>query len=534
MKAYFGYIRVSTKRQGAGASLSQQKTAITEYAAKRHLAIIEWFVEQETAAKQGRTQFTKMMAGLEADRAQGVIIHKIDRSARNLRDWVQLGELFDRGVDVQFAHEGLDLTTRAGRLTGDLLAVIAADFIRNNREEVLKGFYGRLNQGLYPLRAPLGYLDCGKGKPKTIDPTKGPLVRQMFELYASGRYSLWTLRAEMKRRGLRNHAGKVLSVNSTTRALHNSFHIGIIKIERRGETFQGVHRPLVPKRTFDRVQLILAGRCPKRVNKHDFTFRRRITCTTCGRHLYGELQKGHTYYRCHGRNCGGTSFRETTVEERVRDLLALIAFDEEEMRDLRDVGDEEKAKDETVEQTRIANLTRLTGLCDDRLIRLTDALLDGAIDKPTFEDRKERLLHERREVQDAIANSEGSHGSAALIEKLELGNTALLGFGSLDAIDRRDAVELAVSNLTAEGKELAVTLQFPFDRIAAARKSKLCAPCWSTPRNGSKSCEARNGSTCRYSSEEITNLFLELRDSLPAYLAGPAAVERSLPAPQIL
>ena len=57
----------------------------------------------------------------------------------------------------------LDLNTRGGRLSADIQAVVAADFIRNLREETKKGFYGRLKQGLYPICAPIGYLDRGGG-----------------------------------------------------------------------------------------------------------------------------------------------------------------------------------------------------------------------------------------------------------------------------------------------------------------------------------------------------------------------------------
>jgi site-specific DNA recombinase len=515
MKSYFGYIRVSTKKQGTGVSLPQQKTAIAEYAAKHNLTITDWFAEKETAAKQGRVQFTKMMAGLEAGRAQGVVIHKIDRSARNLKDWVQLGELFDRGIDVQFAHEGLDLTTRSGRLTGDLLAVIAADFIRNNRDEVLKGFYGRLNQGLYPLAAPLGYLDRGKGKPKEACPERGPLVRQMFELYATGRFTLWTLRTEMKRRGLRNRAGKVLSVNSTARVLHNPFYIGIIKIENRRESFQGVHAPLVRKRVFDRVQSILAGRCPTRVIKHDFPFRRLISCAVCGRHLYGELQKGHVYYRCHGRGCRGTSLRETDVMERLHDIFALLAFTDGELRDLREVGDEEEASDESAEEARKANLACALGLCEDRLTRLTDAFLDAAIDKETFEARKATLLAERADIREAIQTPAEERPGASLAKKLELGNMAQQRHGALNPDEERDVVEMLVSNLAVEGKELGVRLQFPFDVVAETRKSKLSAPHRGTARKGAISCEPRkvgDVSPPSFSKTEIIKLYKRLSE----------------------
>jgi DNA invertase Pin-like site-specific DNA recombinase len=80
------------------------------------------------------------------------VIHKIDRSARNLRDWADLGDLIDAGVDVHFANETMDLKSRGGRLSADILAVVAADFIRNNREETRKSFYRRLKQGIYGWR----------------------------------------------------------------------------------------------------------------------------------------------------------------------------------------------------------------------------------------------------------------------------------------------------------------------------------------------------------------------------------------------
>ena len=170
MKPYFGYIRVSDKKQEKGVSLEAQKSDIEKFALQRGFHVVAWFVEVQTAAKAGRGVFSGMLARLDKGEAQGVIIHKIDRGARNLEDWNNLSKLFDRGVDVQFAHEPIDLHTRGGRLSADILAVVAADFIRNNRQEAKKGFYGRLEQGVYPLPAPIGYLDKGAGIPKDVRP----------------------------------------------------------------------------------------------------------------------------------------------------------------------------------------------------------------------------------------------------------------------------------------------------------------------------------------------------------------------------
>jgi site-specific DNA recombinase len=318
MKRYLGYIRVSTVKQGErGVSLQEQREAIARYAERNRLSLAERFEERETAAKQGRPIFSKMLKQLRRGKACGVIIHKIDRSARNLKDWADLGQLIDEGIDVRFSQESLDLNTRGSRLSADIQAVVAADFIRNLREETRKGFYGRLKQGLYPLPAPVGYLDRGKGMQKIPDPKAAPLVRKAFELYASGAYNLHGLRAEIERLGLRNRRGGSLSINGLSTLLNNPFYAGVVRIRRTGETFAGTHEPLVSLALFDRVQAVLKGKTNTRVRSHEFLFRRILKCKLCGYHLIGEIQKGHVYYRCHTRDCATKGVREDSVEGKV-------------------------------------------------------------------------------------------------------------------------------------------------------------------------------------------------------------------------
>src|SRR5579871_1200053 len=202
-KPVFGYIRVSTVKQGQhGVSLQEQRDAILRYASHNGMEIISWFEEQETAAKRGRPVFTKMLKLLRQGKAKGVVLHKIDRGARNLKDWADIADLSDAGIEVHFANESIDLHSRGGRLSADIQAVVAADYIRNLKEETRKGFYGRLKQGLYPLPSPIGYLDMGSGKPKEPDPKTAPLVKRAFELYATGHYTLDTLPAELHTLGL--------------------------------------------------------------------------------------------------------------------------------------------------------------------------------------------------------------------------------------------------------------------------------------------------------------------------------------------
>src|SRR5690349_16939432 len=101
MNKCYAYTRVSTTKQGEkGVSLQEQRSAIEVYAQRQGITITEWFEERVTAAKRGRPIFSTMLKKLRNGGANGLVIHKIDRSARNLRDWADLGELIDSGVAV--------------------------------------------------------------------------------------------------------------------------------------------------------------------------------------------------------------------------------------------------------------------------------------------------------------------------------------------------------------------------------------------------------------------------------------------------
>lgn len=469
MTEYFAYIRVSTARQGErGSSLQEQRSAIEGYAQRFGLVIKEWVEERETAAKRGRAGFTKMLGHLRAGEARGVIIHKIDRSARNLKDWADLGELIDLGVDVHFANESLDLTSRGGRLSADIQAVVAADYIRNLRDEVRKGFYGRLHQGVYPLPAPVGYLDQGKGVPKAIDPVMGPLVRQAFELYASGQFTLDALVPEMERRGLRNRPGKPLKRSMLSRIFNNPFYIGIIHIRSTGERFEGKHNPLVRKALFDRTQDILSGKIRHLGLKHGFLYRRLFRCGSCTRALAPERQKGHVYYRCHGRECPGTSVREQLLSDEIERALSAVHLSPSLLLMLRaHVETREADMDEDHADLLKAARLRLAQL-EDREHRLTDALIERLIDRPVFDDRRKALLGEKTAIREEITAMEGgiTEVRARVWGKFELAETASRSHESVISAEKLEVVKRLSSNLVVSGKSVVVELSSFFQRLA--------------------------------------------------------------------
>jgi len=478
MKDVFGYIRVSTIRQGQGVSLQEQKSAILTHARANNLDIVEWFEEKETAAKRGRPIFSTMLERLRNKDASGVIIHKIDRSARNLKDWAELGELLDSGVDVHFAYESIDLHARGGRLSADIQAVIAADYIRNLRDETKKGVYGRLKQGLYPLPAPIGYLNMGSGKPKKPDPQKAPYIKLAFQLYATGRHSLDEIKEILTKKGLKSFNHGKLSRNGIATILHNPFYIGIIRINRTNEIFKGIHKPIISKRLFDKVQDVLAGKNIKGSGKHCFPFRRLFKCATCGYAMIGEKQKQFVYYRCHSKTCKGTIVRQDKIERLLKKKLKPLKFSKEDVEEINEVI---KVKIQEKEDE-IKDVKKSLKLKHDKLKtkldNLTDALIDGDIDKDSFNRRKESILFEMKDIEENLREIESNKGikSDEAVKKLELLKSLYLSYVHGSEVEKRELLKTTTSNLSVYRKKVVITLHSPFQELSKRLNCAYSSP----------------------------------------------------------
>ena len=485
MNAYFAYARVSTPRQGEkGVSLSEQKEAIERYAKVHGLDIVRWFEERESASHQGRPAFGEMLGLLRRKTIQGVIIHKIDRSARNLEDWVDVGKLVDAGVEIHFATENLDLRTVAGRLSADIQAVVAAHYSRNLREEVKKGIYGRLKQGIYPFGSPIGYLDQGGGKVKIPDPSSAPFVRDAFQLYHSGKFSLPQLTYEMHRRGLRNRSGTPFTMSALAKMLQNPFYIGLIRIRKTGQMFDGNHEPLVSADMFEAVQALLAGKKVDRINRQVFQFSRIATCASCGYSLIAERKKGHVYYRCHNRPfknpavCPSTLVREEFIDEAIINCLADVDLTDDELAMARTVLSR-KRKDLQQERNEMIQAQQLQlDRVQSRLAKLMDLLMDGTVDKALFNDKQNALLVEKVRIQEMLAESR--QGSTRVVEELEntveLAKSPSMLYKVASSEKKRELVKTLLSNLTVSRKTIEITLALPFRIIREREKQIIGGP----------------------------------------------------------
>lgn len=451
MKPCFGYIRVSTQKQGEGVSLEAQKDAITVFASRHDLTITKWFEEKQTAAKGGRPKFNHMLRQLKQGAAKGVIIHKIDRSARNLRDWAMFSELPDIGIDVFVATESLDFNSRGGRLTADIQAVIAADYIRNLREECIKGMNGRLKQGLFPWGAPPGYLNRGGGKPKIPCPRTAPLIKLLFELYASRQYSYETLLEEMHQRGLRNTRGGRLTLCGLGNILQNPFYIGLIYVRSTGQTYEGIHEPIIPIATWNRVQQIRNERSGPKSTRHNHLFQGIFLCGLCGKPMVPEIQKGRVYYRCKPISCPTKTIREDVLQDAIVGELHNLQLNARAVEQASKMTSPDTISD-LAEQRAALSLQ----IADEkkRLDRLEDLLIDETLSPDAFKRKEYSIKLRLADLRDQLKKIPDPEAEKANLANLaELRKNLVSLYENANRAEKRMIIENVWSNRTVTGKK---------------------------------------------------------------------------------
>ena len=186
-------------------------------------------------------------------------LHKIDRSARNLKDWSVIQDLAEQGVDVRFSQEAVNLGSNEGKLTGDFLAVIASHYIPQSSRGGEERPSGKIEAGHLSLGRPDRLPQSRRWQSENTRSRAGSVGQGSIpSLYGTGSYSLRPLSNELYKRGLRTKSGKRLYQNRLLKMLRNPFYMGIVRMS--GETYPGIHQPLVSKAVFDRVQRALDGK----------------------------------------------------------------------------------------------------------------------------------------------------------------------------------------------------------------------------------------------------------------------------------
>ncbi|HEM6081650.1 recombinase family protein [Streptococcus suis] len=250
------YTRVSTFDQVNGYSLDMQEFLAIDYCQKNGVDEYKIYRDEVTGAKFDRPQLQRLLADIQNKQIDLVIIHKLDRLSRSLKDTFTIIDdyLIKYNVGLISLTENIDSATPSGKWMIGNLALYAQYERDVIRERMIMGKYGRAMTGKAmswsPGYIPLGY-DYKDGL--YIPNNDKKIVTEIFTELHDGTKPK-SLAKKLTHKGTLNKRWYHTSIKYIAR---NPVYIG--KIKWRGKEFDGNHQPIITKKNFLAVQEILDG-----------------------------------------------------------------------------------------------------------------------------------------------------------------------------------------------------------------------------------------------------------------------------------
>lgn len=478
------YIRISSKEQENGYSLDAQLRYILAYAARHGIEIVGVpIIEIASAKDPGRAKFNDMVKLLKKEfrkktgqRIDAILTEKTDRIVRNHKD---KETLLDLGVTIHLTKENLVVSSTSASVDlymFDSYVSSATRYSRNLGEESSKGMQEKAEEGWYPSKAPIGYKNKEREDEKKIivtDPKYAPIIKGLFEQYATGRHSIRTLvsyaNEMIKNAGLK----RKLCKSTLSNILSNPFYCGTYLW--KGRSYNGKHQAIITREQFDQVQLILHGsnKHTRQVRDTDkWLFQGILFCGLCGCAIVAELKKGrYIYYHCTGNKgkCAGTSIvQQSLIEAQVVDFLKQLSMSALPLDNFFKIVKDSQADARERQKFDICKLNSEVDKNEKLRQKLLLKSLDEDIDEDLFKKTGEQLIQNitesRQQIQSLSARNsrfiETQEQLSALLNKA----VELFQEPSRPDSEKRQLVKTFLGRCQLKNGELIPVLRPPFSQ----------------------------------------------------------------------
>jgi len=432
---YFIYCRKSKgKKEEQSPSIDSQYNELVSFARKENLRVVGVFKETQSAFEMGRPKFQEMIEKIENGEANGILIWEISRLSRNMQDTALIDGLLSNKKLIKIQSPGRDYVDKEGE---DFLLNMELVISRQYSKEISRRTKRGLNYKIremkeWPGWSPLGYANVNektqtisgemttykKGIQKLlekrwkeekrlpnrieIDPIKGPLVKKIFDDFASGNYSLGVMLNRIEKSGLNGKSGKPVSKSCLVHLLKNPFYYGYMKYNN--EFYEGSYKPLICKALFDEVQNVLRNKGKPIKKRWSFAFTGLIRCGECGCSITAEKKKNrYVYYHCtHMRDrirrnpCLQSSITEKDLRNQLKKGIKKIVVNDMVKDLLIEAIKESHKREKELHQKGIKEWQIMYQTAENNLNRLFELFYSGLITQNEFKKEKEEII-ERKE-----------------------------------------------------------------------------------------------------------------------------------------
>ncbi len=457
------YARVSSEEQEReGWSIPSQIKALRKLAEQNELDIRQEFVESASAKKEGRKEFGRMVSFIKTNKIDSMLCYKVDRLTRNPKDLITVEDL---GIDLIFIEGRYDSSPQ-GRFSLSMMANMARFQVENQALDIQRGMREKVENGGWPRKAPVGYWNDKNKSSVEVDDVTSFYIKQAFEFYASGQYSIKKLAKKLYDMGFRNVNGNKVHTHGIETLLKNPFYYGVM--DYLGKIYKGNHKPIISKDLFDIVQNRLSRNGPR--NKKaaaEFPYRGFVVCGECGCSITAQVQKGHHYYNCTKSkgDCSQLFIREEVLGEHIANILGELQLDSE-LVEIMVKSVEEMKKEELLNKGKALSRQKDSiKRIKSREKKLLDTFLDGHLSSEIYSEKAEDLNEERINLELKLNQSDKCDENVFELMKnvLNMAKDARQAFVKGSYEIKRTILENVSSNLLLRDREIvSYQLKEPF------------------------------------------------------------------------
>ncbi|MEN9551648.1 MAG: hypothetical protein RI935_25 [Candidatus Parcubacteria bacterium] len=481
--------RVSTDEQKEN-SPDAQIYRMERYCENKNLTIIERFSFVESAYKTKRDEFDKILSSVKSTKERvAICFDKVDRLSRNIFD-KRVALLYEKAInndiELHFVSDGqvIDSNISAGdKFAFGMKLGLSKYYSDAISDNVKRAFEQKRRNGEWTGSVRLGYLNVTLDESKRlrkdiiVDPERGHLIVRMFELYATGLYSLETIRLQMIDLGLRTLKGNKPSKSGIENLLKDSFYCGVAMSPKYGN-FHHKYPRLISRELFDQCQDIRNGR---NLRKHksvskEVLFKGLITCDRCGCTMTPEIKrkpsgKEYVFYSCTNAKkiCERIYVNEKELLKPIYDILDRFQSISQETQDR--LIKELKSTNQVESDFHKAQISRINSELDMIKIKqdkLLDAYLDERVTEEQFSQKQKEYSRQTGLLE--IEASEYRKGDFSyqdtVAQIITISREAKDIFEkSSDVAGKRAFINSLIQNPTVNKKKLCFTIASPYNLV---------------------------------------------------------------------
>ena len=491
MKAVI-FARVSTQEQEDGHSIDAQIAKLREYCGRNSLQIIKEFEVIESSTRGERPEFYKMIDFVKTQKEQiALVCDKVDRLQRSFTELPILDKLRkENKLVLHFLDIGkLDSNSNSQQISFYQMSVVMANAYTNAiSDNVKRSIIYKLNNGECIGKAPLGYLNARDAADKSIivvDHSRAHLIKQIFELYATGAYSLGDLEGFAKQHHLTNtffkgREGEPIKKNVISNILKNPFYAGEIYVEKYKSFYPHKYETLISKALYLKCQEIVHSRSEANnraqaiiSSNKEFVFKNLIRCAVTNRVVSSdrkEAKKNKNTYLI-TRNPDDTSKKiyvpEKDILKQVSDVFKSIAVPQKMLDEITTYLQKSHEAEKEYHKHRIETFRKEYDAIQGKMDRLLDLYLAKSIPEETYINKRKSLDSEMSKVKSETELHQNADGDFknTVMTAFGLANKASEIFESSKTSEKRELIAFVFSNLSLKGAKLEYTLRKPFDMM---------------------------------------------------------------------